>query len=192
MCQKWLCFLSFIKSSLFACGVFQDIDNMLTQCTIVYYSIYLHTDDMKSREEAEEKKKKYMFGEISIFETGVHIRQFPNMERGRACACCAQRAVRGKRACTSQDGGHNNDMSIVRLRSTRRRCRHVAVARARWASGDDDAVAILWLQSLCREREGYAGEGRPGRGGCVVTATPWRSCGHNHHVVVVATSLLRA
>jgi hypothetical protein len=27
---------------------------------------------MKSREEAEEKKKKHMFGEISIFETGVH------------------------------------------------------------------------------------------------------------------------
>jgi hypothetical protein len=47
---------------------------MLTQCTIVYYSIYLHTDDMKSREEAEEKTKKHMFGEISIFETGVRIR----------------------------------------------------------------------------------------------------------------------
>jgi hypothetical protein len=47
---------------------------MLTQCTIVYYSTYLHTDDMKSREEAEEKKKKHMFGEIFIFETGVHIR----------------------------------------------------------------------------------------------------------------------
>jgi hypothetical protein len=47
---------------------------MLTQCTIVYYYIYLHTDDMKSREEAEEKKKKHMFGEISIFETGVCIR----------------------------------------------------------------------------------------------------------------------
>jgi hypothetical protein len=42
-----LSFLSFIKSSLFACGVFQDTNNMLTQCTIVYYYIYLHIDDMK-------------------------------------------------------------------------------------------------------------------------------------------------
>jgi hypothetical protein len=56
-----------------------------------------------------------MFGEISIFETGVHIRQFPNMERGRACACCAQRAVQGERVCALQDGGHDDDMSIVQL-----------------------------------------------------------------------------
>ena len=40
---------------------------MLTQCTIVYYVIYLHTGGMKSREEAEEKKKKHMIGDISIF-----------------------------------------------------------------------------------------------------------------------------
>ena len=30
---------------------------MLVQCTIVYYFIYLCTGGMKSREEAEEKKK---------------------------------------------------------------------------------------------------------------------------------------
>ena len=41
---------------------------MFTQCTIVYYNIYLHTDDMKYREEAEEKTRKHMIGEISIFE----------------------------------------------------------------------------------------------------------------------------
>ena len=40
---------------------------MSTQCTIVYYYIYLYTDDMKYREEAEEKKRKDMNGEISIF-----------------------------------------------------------------------------------------------------------------------------
>jgi hypothetical protein len=33
---------------------------MFTQCTIVYYYIFIHTDDMKYREEAEEKKKKHM------------------------------------------------------------------------------------------------------------------------------------
>jgi hypothetical protein len=47
---------------------------MFTQCTIVYYYIFIHTDDMKYREEAEEKKKKHMIGEISIFETSIHIR----------------------------------------------------------------------------------------------------------------------
>ena len=41
---------------------------MFPQYTIVYYYIYLHTDDMKYREEAEEKKRKDMNGEISIFE----------------------------------------------------------------------------------------------------------------------------
>ena len=67
--KKRLCFLSFIKSSLLACEIFHDTDTMFTQCTIVYYNIYLHTDDMKYREEAEEKKKKkHMIGEISIFE----------------------------------------------------------------------------------------------------------------------------
>jgi hypothetical protein len=47
---------------------------MFTQCTIVYFYIFLHTDNMKYREEEEEKKKKHMIGEISIFETGKHIR----------------------------------------------------------------------------------------------------------------------
>ena len=45
---------------------------MLTQCTIVYYSIYIHRYDMKSREEAEEKKNKHMIGEISIFENQTY------------------------------------------------------------------------------------------------------------------------
>ena len=67
MSKKRLCFLSFIKSSLLTCGIFQDRDNMFTQCTIVYYYIYLHTDNMKYREEAEEKRKKHMIGEIPIF-----------------------------------------------------------------------------------------------------------------------------
>ena len=66
--KKQLCFLSFIKSSSLACGFFQDTDTTFTQCTIVYYYIYLHTDDMKYREEAGEKKRKHMNGEISIFE----------------------------------------------------------------------------------------------------------------------------
>ena len=44
---------------------------MLTQCTIVYYFIYLPTDGMKSREKAEEKKKKHMIGEISIFNSEI-------------------------------------------------------------------------------------------------------------------------
>ena len=44
---------------------------MSTQCTIVYYYIYLHTDDMKYREEAEEKKRKHINGEISIFEIDI-------------------------------------------------------------------------------------------------------------------------
>ena len=52
-------FLSFIKSSLLAYGIFQDTDNMLIQCTIVYYSIYLHTNGMGYRKEAEEKQKKH-------------------------------------------------------------------------------------------------------------------------------------
>ena len=60
--------LSFIKSSLLAYRIFQETDSILIQCTIVYYSIYLYTDDTKSREEAEGKKKKHMIGEISIFE----------------------------------------------------------------------------------------------------------------------------
>jgi hypothetical protein len=72
--KKRLRFLSFIKSSLFACGILQDTDTMFTQCTIVYYYIFIHTDDMKYGEEAEEKKKKHMIGEISIFETSIHIR----------------------------------------------------------------------------------------------------------------------
>ena len=47
---------------------------MLTQCTIVYYFIYLHTDGMKYREGAEEKKKKHIIGEISIFDSEIeHI-----------------------------------------------------------------------------------------------------------------------
>ena len=55
---------------------------MLTQCIIAYYFVYLHTDDMKYREEAGEKRKKHMIGGITIFESKHII--FPNMERGRA------------------------------------------------------------------------------------------------------------
>jgi hypothetical protein len=72
--KKRLCFLAFIKYSLLACGILQHTDTMFTQCTIVYFYIFLHTDDLKYREEAEEKKKKHMIGEISIFETGIRIR----------------------------------------------------------------------------------------------------------------------
>ena len=72
MCQKsGYVFLSFIKSSLLACRTFQDTGSMPTQCTIAYYSIYLHTDDMQSREEAEEKKRKHIIGEISIFDSEI-------------------------------------------------------------------------------------------------------------------------
>ena len=42
---------------------------MLIQCTIAYYSIYLHIDDMTYRKEAEEKQKKHMIGEISRNQT---------------------------------------------------------------------------------------------------------------------------
>ena len=59
MSKSGYVFLSFIKSSLLAYGIFQDTDNMLIQCTIVYYSIYLLTDDMKYRKEAKEKQKKH-------------------------------------------------------------------------------------------------------------------------------------
>jgi hypothetical protein len=60
MSEKRLCFLFFIKSSLLHCEIFQDTDDMFTQCIIVYYFMYLHTNDMESREEAEEKQKKHM------------------------------------------------------------------------------------------------------------------------------------
>jgi hypothetical protein len=58
MSKKRLCFSFFIKSSLSPCGGFQDTDNLLRQYIIVYYFIYLHTNDMGSREEGEEKEKK--------------------------------------------------------------------------------------------------------------------------------------
>jgi hypothetical protein len=58
--KKRLCFSFFIKSSLLHCEIFQDTDDMFTQCIIVYYFMYLHTNDMESREEAEEKQKKHM------------------------------------------------------------------------------------------------------------------------------------
>ena len=67
------------------------------------------------------------------------------------------------RACASQDGSHDDNVMIVWLRSWRRHCRHVAVVRAsacvpsrrngehEWASGDDNAVAIVRLRSSrCR------------------------------------------
>jgi hypothetical protein len=58
---------------------------MLRQYIIVYYFMYLHTNDMESREEAEEKHKKHM----SILEINMsgrdHIWLFPNMERGPGC-----------------------------------------------------------------------------------------------------------
>jgi hypothetical protein len=88
--------------------------------------------------------------------------------------------------------------------SPRRRCAREGGMRTRcarsgrdgeheWASGDDDAVAIVRLRSSspchchCHERV-YGG----GRGGRVVTTTPWRSCGHDrrrHHVTVVITTV---
>jgi hypothetical protein len=63
---------------------------MLTQCTIVYYSIYLHTDDMKSREEAEEKKKKYSGSNkcpnVCMFSTKVDTPQHL-LTRVLTCEC---------------------------------------------------------------------------------------------------------
>ena len=72
--------------------------------------------------------------------------------------------------------GNDDAVAIVRLRSSRRYRRHVSVARTRWASGDDDSTAIVRLRSSCRRRYRVAvasarGEGGPGRGGQVVTAT---------------------
>jgi hypothetical protein len=67
MSKKRLCFSFIIKSSLSPCGSFQDTDNMLRQYIITYYFMYLHTNDMESREEAEEKHKKHM----SILEINV-------------------------------------------------------------------------------------------------------------------------
>jgi hypothetical protein len=74
--------------------------------------------------------------------------------------CCAQRAVQGMRACASQDGGHDDNMTMMRLQLSRRRRRHVAVACAKACGpcskggmrmrcvpsgrGDDDNVAIRW------------------------------------------------
>jgi hypothetical protein len=58
--KKRLCFSFFIKSSLSPYGNFQDTDKMLRHCIRLYYLMYLHTNDMESREEVEEKQKKHI------------------------------------------------------------------------------------------------------------------------------------
>ena len=137
--KKQLCFLFFIKSSLLACGIFQDTDNMFTQCTIVYY---LHKGmqaksgmRMRCGQRRRDGGHKWVSGDNDA----VAI-----MRLWLSCCCCYHITVASARGVWGRVGQgevgkwsrwwHDNCKSIiVTLSSLPRHC------------CECDSVQVLWL-----------------------------------------------